>query len=115
MADCATCRESVARIAGSVLVDWKSGHCADLQGQIERSRRVLLEPSAVDVCEREKLEILLGALECLESARRETPSHGGENDRDSLGGERLSPRSVPLARVRAALRLLEHLANSPKK
>jgi hypothetical protein len=85
MTDCATAQESVARVATRVLLAWKNGQCADLQKQMEHSRRSLLEPCSRDACEQERLEALEGALEGLSS--------------------------LPHARVQAALRLLEHLAN----
>jgi hypothetical protein len=86
MVDCATDRESVARVAGRVLLAWKSGQFADLERQIEYGRSSMLESWRLDACEKEKLEVLLGALECLQS--------------------------LPPARVRAAIRLLEHLAGN---
>jgi hypothetical protein len=84
MADCASGWESAARIAGRVLLAWRAGQCADLEEQIDYSRRSLLECCLLDAHESERLEVLLGALECLQS--------------------------LPPARVGAALRVLEHLA-----
>jgi len=84
MANCLTGREDAACIAGRVLIAWRSGTAVDYQKQLERSRDVMPLSSALDTCEMEKLEALQGALECL--------------------------KNLPQARVHAALRLLEHLA-----
>ena len=79
-------QKTAAGIAGRVLIAWHSGQCTPFGGQRERSRGILLLSSIVDAWEMEKLDALDGALECLQSA------------------------SAPQARVRAALRMLEHLA-----
>ena len=84
MATCLTGREDAACIAGRVLVAWRSGTSVDFEKQLERSRNVISQYSALDTCEMEKLEALQGALETL--------------------------KNLPQARVSAAIRLLEHLA-----
>jgi hypothetical protein len=84
MAKCLTGREDAACIAGRVLLAWRSGTSVDYDKQLERSRNVMPQSSALDTCEMEKLEALQGALECL--------------------------KTLPHARVSAAIRLLEHLA-----
>ena len=84
MPNCLTGREDAACIAGRVLLAWRSGKSVDYDKQLEQSRNVLPQSSALDTCEMEKLEALQGALECL--------------------------KNLPHARVGAAIRLLEHLA-----
>lgn len=104
--------ETAAGIAGRILVAWHSGQCAGLEEQLERGRGVMLLSSIVDACEMEKLEALEGALECLQSAQRGARSLSGEIDGGPLRCARsfFESGGVPHARVRAAIRLLEHLA-----
>jgi len=78
--------ESAAGIASRILIAWHSGQCAGLEEQLAQGHRVFFLSSITDAFEMEKLEALEGALECLQSG------------------------AVPHARVRAAIRLLEHLA-----
>ena len=85
MANSLTGREDAACIAGRILIAWRGGTSVDYEEQLEWSRNVVPQSSALDTFEMERLEVLQGALECL--------------------------TNLPHARVGAALRLLEHLAH----
>ena len=76
--------EDVACIAGRVLLAWRGGKSVDVQKELVLCRDASLQDGDIDTCEMEKFEALQGALECLEN--------------------------LPHARVSAAIRLLEHLA-----
>jgi hypothetical protein len=84
MANCLAGQEGAARIAGRVLIAWRSGTALDFEKQVALSLNVVAQYRSLDTCEMEKLEALQGALECL--------------------------KNLPYARVHAAIRLLEHLA-----
>ena len=63
---------------------WRSGPGIEFERQMEECRGLWLQACTVDTSESERMDALEGALECLQN--------------------------LPHARVRAALRLLEHLA-----
>jgi len=77
-------RESAAQIAGRVLLAWRSGTGVEFERQIEYCRGLQSQVCPVDTSESERMDALEGALECLQN--------------------------LPHARVNAAIRLLEHLA-----
>ena len=77
-------RESAAQIAGRVLMAWRSGPGVEFERQMEYCRGLRSQSCPLDTSENERMDALEGALECLQN--------------------------LPHARVAAAIRLLEHLA-----
>jgi predicted MarR family transcription regulator len=80
--------EPVSRVAGRILIAWRSGHCALLVHELQHARRLTSLADEVSTFEMERLEALTGAVESLESGEW-----------------------IEAGRVRpAAVRVLEHLA-----
>jgi len=79
-------KERVSEVAGRILAAWKSGHCDDLEHELEYARRLTCRTGHHSTLEMERLEALTGAVESLKNPRER-----------QAGG---------------AVRLLEHLAQA---
>jgi hypothetical protein len=62
---------NVAQIAGQILRARRSEHQARLRSKLAQARRILPSLQPLDTLEQEKLEVLKGAVECLESPVKE--------------------------------------------
>jgi hypothetical protein len=79
-------RESVAQVAGRILIAWHSGETAGLSRELEYARCLVAQAPHSSTLEMETMEVLSGAVESL---RNSCGQHAG------------------------AVRLLEHLAKTP--
>jgi hypothetical protein len=77
-------KERVSEVAGRILAAFRSGHCDNLERELEYARRLTRQTGRHSTLEMERLEALTGAVESL--------GHGA-------------------ARHAGAVRLLEHLAH----
>jgi hypothetical protein len=62
---------NVAQIAGQIIRAWHSEQQTRLRSKLAQTRRILPNLQPRDTLEQEKLEVLKGAVECLESPVKE--------------------------------------------
>jgi hypothetical protein len=85
----------VAHISSRILVAWREGDDASFQAELNRAQRLSTQARGLDALETERMEVLESVVESLDER-----------------GYFLSPDEPGSSvRVRAAVRLLEHLAS----
>ena len=63
-------KDSVEKVAGTIVRAWRDGHAGDLRKQVTLAKSLVCS-GASDTFEMEKMELLEGALESVQGARPE--------------------------------------------